>query len=211
MSSPAVERFNVRDIRPAATWKDSAAPKDPNAHLTAKYAFIEGWRWPQDVDRWFSDHLSDLVNPVPRPIIHAPCGSSKLGDLRVDAHHPLAGLRGDLLSLPFKDGSVGTLISDPPWNWSLHERIDFAFEVARVVRPGGLLLWCAPWLPTFGHFKVETVAVAAPRVGLPRNARLLVKAWRREPGPKAGKTQKKASQKTRRARRAESLEVFSDE
>lgn len=158
---------------------------------TDKFSFREGWVWPRDVRRWFVRETSDLLDPCPKPIVHLCCGSSRLGEIRVDREHPGANVRADMFHLPFKDGSVGTLIIDPPFNIACHQRIALHRELGRVTKPGSRLLWCAPWLPPEGWFDYNRVVVGSLRTGLPRNARLLVRATRRPPGPKTGKGQRK--------------------
>jgi ubiquinone/menaquinone biosynthesis C-methylase UbiE len=117
-----------------------------------------------------------------------------MGDIRVDAFHPGATVKADFFHLPFKDGSIGTIISDPPWNLNTRERIQLHRELARVLRVDGRLLWQATWLPNEGHFEIERIWVYGQRVGLPRNARILVRAHRRKEMGKS-RPQLKAAQK----------------
>lgn len=173
-------------------------------HRTARGSFRDGWRWPKDIRRWFARELSDIVDPCPQPIAHIPCGSSKLGELRVDAFHPGANVRADFFHLPFRDGSIGTIVSDPPFNLDSRERIAFHKELMRVLRVGGRLLWQAPWLPPEGPFEIERVTIYNQRVGLPRNARILVRA-RRNAHQGTNRPQLKAAE--RRAREEAALVV----
>ena len=175
-------------------------------HLTDKMAFREGWRWVPDVRRWFLRETSDLVSPPPRPVIHVCSGSSTLGEIRVDRWHPSANVRADMLHLPLADGAAGTVICDPPWDMEFRRRIALHREIARVLRVDGLLLWSAPWIPNEGHFTIDRLYIVYQRVGLPRDARLLVRAHRRA---YAGKTrpQRKAAEKVPPARREAPLEV----
>jgi SAM-dependent methyltransferase len=163
----------------------------PALHRTERGSFRPGWRWPADVRRWFARQLSSLQHPAPRPIANIPSGSSKLGDIRVDKYVKNADVRADFFHLPFADGALGTIVCDPPFELNTHERIRLHKELGRVLRPGGLLLWQAPWLPNEGVFDIETIHLWSQRVGLPRNARILVRAVRRYPGPRVGQGQKK--------------------
>lgn len=162
---------------------------------TAKFAFREGWRWSTGIHKWFVRETSrlDLV----RPLVHICSGASKLGDIRVDKFHPLAGVRGDVFALPFADSSLPSIVIDPPYDLPLRERVLLGKEIARVHAPGGRLSWKAPWLPMEGHYLIHDVTVATTRTGLPRDAHLLVRAERRFPGPKKGKGQKNAAQRQR--------------
>lgn len=175
------------------------------AHNTNKYAFVPGWRFPSDVDRWFSDNPSRLDDPAPRPIAAIPCGSSMLGDIRFDRwpgqpeksksdrdmgrptrhtdRYPRPNVVGDFNHLSFPDRSIGTIIADPPWNLQIHLRYAYMAELARVHQFEGLLLWTAPWLPLQGAWKCDGVYLGYTRVGLPRDARILVRAIRRSTNP----------------------------
>lgn len=163
----------------------------PLLHRTDRGSFRPGWRWPHDIRRWFAQQLASLTDPPPGPVAHIPCGSSKMGEVRVDKFHPGANVRADMFRLPFADGALGTVLSDPPWNLNSRDRIRLHRELARVLRPGGRLLWQAPWIPNEGTFDIERIDIWSPRVGLSRNARILVRATRRVPGPRVGTGQKK--------------------
>lgn len=168
----------------------SAKPK-----LVAGHAFREGWVWPKPIDQWFERQLGNLTDPAPRPIVHVCSGSSRLGEVRVDRYHAAAGVKADMLKLPFKDGAFGTTICDPPYELRLQERAKLMFELARITRAGGRLLFKAPWHPFEGHWRDMTVTIATRRIGMPRDGHLLWRATRRERGPKAGKGQRKAAQR----------------
>lgn len=162
--------------------------------FTSKHSFRTGWRWGPDMTNWFVQETSRL--DLERPLVHLCSGSSRLGDIRVDAAHPLATIKADVFHLPFQDASVPTIIVDPPYEWDLRERTRFGKELARVHRPGGRLLWKAPWLPFEGHYRIHDVTASSIRAGLPRNAHLLVRAERRYPGPKQGQGQRKKREAT---------------
>jgi hypothetical protein len=173
--------------------------KMPKIHRTDKLSFHQTWRWPRDIKRWFDRELSDMVDPVPRPVLHVCCGQSKVGNVRVDRYpeHGATGLnvKADFHHLPFRDGAFGTVVIDPPFELFNQGRIQLHDELGRVLRPGGTLLWCAPWIPNEGIFTIDRVVVASLRTGLPRNARILVRATRRVPGPKVGRGQKNTASK----------------
>jgi len=151
----------------------------PALRRTWKHAFREGWRWGKDTTDWFVQETSRL--DLERPVLHVCSGSSKLGDVRVDAHHDAANLKGDMMALPFPDGAFPVIVCDPPYELNLQDRCKLAKELARVHRPGGRLLWKAPWPPHEGFYDVRDVAVQSIRAGLPRDAHLLWRAVRRVP------------------------------
>lgn len=158
----------------------------PAVRRTWKHTFLEGWRWGKDTTDWFVQETSRL--DLERPVLHVCSGSSKLGDVRVDVVHDAANLKADMFHLPFGDASFPVVICDPPYELNLQDRCKLAKELARVCRPGGRLLWKAPWLPHEGFFLIHDVTVQSIRAGLPRDAHLLVRATRRFPSdkPKAG-------------------------
>lgn len=162
---------------------------------TWKHSFLEGWRWGKDTTDWFVQETSRL--DLERPVLHICSGSSKLGDVRVDAVHDAANLKADMFHLPFPDHSFPVVVIDPPYELNLQDRCKLAKELARVHRPGGRLLWKAPWLPHEGFYQIHDVTVQSIRAGLPRDAHLLVRATRRTPSsePRKGNMKKAADRK----------------
>lgn len=142
--------------------------------------YQEVWRWPRELEEWFHRQLSNIVDPPERPVVHVCCGESSLGDLRIDVVDGLGNVRADMFSLPFGDESVGTVVCDPPYELALQDRHRHMTELARVHRPGGLLLYKASWWPLEGRWVHEENWTWSPRVGLPRDAHLLCRARRRE-------------------------------
>jgi len=105
------------------------------------------WKWPPETERFVAEILADC----PRPILHVCAGSSPLGDVKADMFHPAADVRADMYRLPFRDGSFGTVVADPPFpldGVSLPQRLAQFQEMGRVARRGGVVLLHAPWLPS---------------------------------------------------------------
>lgn len=153
----------------------------PALRMDAKHSFRTGWRWSKGITKWFILETSRL--DLKRPILHLCSGSSRLGDVRVDAFHEMANVRASMYKLPFKTGAFPTVICDPPYELPLQDRAKLNDELARVTAWGGRLLWKAPWVPGEGYFEIHDVTVVSNRTGLMRNAHLLVRARRRENGP----------------------------
>jgi hypothetical protein len=159
----------------------------PEMHVrrTAKYSFRAAWVWPDDVADWFRAQLTSITAPVARPVVHVCCGASRIGDIRADLSHEGANMKADALHLPFRDESVRTIVTDPPYPWGPAERMRFGTELARIAAPDALLLWNAPWLPAEGHWWFEELYLANRRVGMPSDARPLLRARRRPRGAPA--------------------------
>ena len=101
------------------------------------YRFRRAWAFPRDVE-------SFLRRLLISPSLHVACGSSKIGDVRLDLF-TRADVMGDMFHLPFRDESFASVLTDPPWWMAYHLRPRFAAELARVLRPEGRLVLNAPW------------------------------------------------------------------
>lgn len=166
-----------------------AARDDRLTSTRSGVAWREGWRWPGETAAF----LAELVKREAGPVLHVCAGSSRLGDVRVDMFHPGADVKADAFQLPFKSGSFGVVVSDPPFpngdqgGWDYAARLRFVQECGRVVRKGGLFILHAPWLPrpTWAelelplHFR-EDVGHAFPKEPL------MVSRWRRTVDPPVG-------------------------
>jgi len=88
-------------------------------------------------------------------------------------------VRADAFHLPFRDGSIATVVADPDWNDNWQTRWKLVEEIGRVARPGARLYLNAPWIPTSGKWVVDAVWVVHLRWGMPRNASLVTVSHRR--------------------------------
>ena len=74
-----------------------------------------------------------------------------------------------MASLPLEDGSVGTVLCDPPWGIDPAKFLPWIKEFKRVLRVGGTLLWYAPWTFRSAGLQVEGVwARELDKPGIPR-------------------------------------------
>jgi SAM-dependent methyltransferase len=151
----------------------------PVVYTDEKFTYQEGWRWGKSLRRWFHRELSSITDPPQRPVLHVCCGESTLGDIRADIVPGCGNVRADAFNLPFADGSIPTIVSDPPYDWAIQHRMGFFQELARVHQPGGLLLHKAPWGPLDGFYQVKSVYEARNR-HLPRDVHRLTRSRRRE-------------------------------
>lgn len=111
-------------------------------NISQKHEYREAWRWPREVREWVLPRLHGET-------LNVCCGGSPIGDVRVDAdpaHDP--DVVADMASLPFPDNSFDSAVSDPPWKLNWFKRQTPFFELVRVVRPGGTIVYNCPWRPT---------------------------------------------------------------
>lgn len=136
------------------------------------------WIWPSCAEDLAREQLAD----APGPSLHMCSGSSRLGDVRLDAFHPSADVRGDARRAPFEDATFGAVLMDPPWTiQDLRERHRFIAEAARVLRDEGVFLLYAPWMPQPSWGLLEGVWVRVQdHHRLPR-APVVFTRWRRKP------------------------------
>ena len=114
--------------------------------------FIKAWAWPTEVEDFLKARAKGFT-------IHICNGTSHLGDLTIDKYMP-ADIIGDAYNLPIKTGVADTVICDPPWGIPRHKRHQLLFELRRVLKMGGCLLFNAPWLPRAPSLKLEEIWVA---------------------------------------------------
>lgn len=115
-----------------------------NHHRSARTGieWRPAWIWPDETE----DLVADLVEDAPTPVLHVASGSSLVGDIRLDLHHPAADVHADATQLPLESNSVGTVIADPPFTiQDLMERQAWVSEMGRVARD--LVILHAPWFP----------------------------------------------------------------
>ena len=125
------------------------------------------WRWRDgDVRK-----ILDAIDGSPRPLVHICSGSSNIGDVRIDLkkidtlesnerfikkYTGHLNVVGNMYQIPIKTGSAGTVICDPPY---IDEARDGGLidELVRILQPGGMLIFYAPWVPR--HLSLEVVSI----------------------------------------------------
>lgn len=121
--------------------------------------FKPAFRWEREVEEFVRSRMAGYT-------LNAPCGHSTLGDVFVDNdleivpegrnfHH------ADMMKLPFADQTFDTVISDPPWHLNLFHRPRQFFELFRVCKVGGKILFNATWFPSskYDVFDIEELYV----------------------------------------------------
>lgn len=124
--------------------------RDPHVRRRiGRRIFIKSWVWPGEVELFLAEKAQGFT-------IHVCSGSSDLGDLTVDQFMP-AMVKGDMYNLPLKTGIADTVICDPPWGIARHKRHKLLFELRRILKLGGILLFNCPWLPRVPGLELKEV------------------------------------------------------
>jgi len=111
----------------------------PEHRKIGRRKFIRSWAWPSEVEDFLEEKMEGFT-------IHVCSGSSKLGDVTIDQYMP-AMIKADMLYLPVRTGVADTVICDPPWGIARHLRPQMVYELRRILKLSGQLLFNAPWLP----------------------------------------------------------------
>ena len=144
--------------------------------MRSKYLFKQAWTWPKEVRSWFEERIVGTC-------LHVCSGRSTLGDVLVDIEPQLKGvLQGDILTRTgaFEVlGQFDTVLMDPPFNWDYPRRYNATYNLVKHLRPGGVFLQNAPWIP-FHHELVDPeIWIRMPRTLNYMNMVALFKARRR--------------------------------
>lgn len=115
-----------------------------------KVKYRQVWRWPYYTEAFCTARARGFT-------VHVCNGESKLGDLRIDAYSSHTDIIADGRFLPLKDDIADTVVCDPPWEMQYHERGKLVKELRRILKPGGYLLFNAPWSPKQPGLKVEEI------------------------------------------------------
>jgi tRNA (guanine6-N2)-methyltransferase len=153
---PAGVHIGLRGARPPLhrrPWKVASVPGTLHPPVAAAMVRLAGVR--------AGDVVVDPCCGAGTVLVESPApgvGSdiAGVGAARVNAGHrpDIAWLTADARSLPYPDGSVDHVITNPPWDRQVAARgavPEFLREWRRVLRPGGRLTCLTPWpeLPGF--------------------------------------------------------------
>ena len=87
-------------------------------------------------------------------------GACDLGDVRVDLNPRKPGvIKADMRDLPFPDESFETVISDPPWRVNWFDRWRPFFELVRVCKVGGRIIFNSYYVPWSKQVKLVELFV----------------------------------------------------
>lgn len=128
--------------------------------------YRKAFRWPGQVEAFIRSRANGFV-------INVCNGESMLGDLRIDRFSDNTDIRADAGYLPLKGDIADTVICDPPWELPYHLRGRLVKELRRILKPGGILLFEAPWSPKQPGLPVEEILVPEYQLMWFRNIALL--------------------------------------
>jgi hypothetical protein len=106
--------------------------------------FREAFTWEKEVEDFVRERIKGVS-------LNVPCGKSLLGDVRLDIDSNLSMREAyDMFSkkLPYPPNIFDTVISDPPWKIGHYFRPRLFFELIRVTKVGGQIIYNATWIPT---------------------------------------------------------------
>lgn len=117
-----------------------------------KMRYRKVWRWPDTVEGFIRSRARGFV-------VHVCSGESDIGDLKIDLYSDKADIKADAFNLPLDDDVADTVVCDPPWELQYHLRGKLVKELRRILKPGGTLLFNAPWSPKQPGLMVEEIMV----------------------------------------------------
>ena len=117
--------------------------------LELRPAFV----WEKEVEDFVKERIKGYT-------LNVPCGTSQLGDIRLDLD-PKLSMRGayDFFKdkLDFPKNTFDCVISDPPWKVSHYFRPKLFFSLVDVCKVGGTIIYNATWIPTSKLVKLKEV------------------------------------------------------
>lgn len=92
--------------------------------------------WEKEIQDFVADKLTGFS-------LNVPCGSSTLGSVRLDLDPKALGITktADMNALPFENGTFDSDVQDPPWKLNFYQRARPFFELIRVVKVGGTIVY----------------------------------------------------------------------
>lgn len=109
-----------------------------------KLKFVKSWRWESTVEEYAKQHLIGYS-------LNVPCGQSEIGSVRLDIDpnmKPHAVYDMFKTGLDYPDNTFDSIISDPPWKIDYYHRAKLFFELVRVCKVNGIIIYNATWIPT---------------------------------------------------------------
>jgi len=132
-----------------------------------QYKFKKAWSWPEDVESFIKARIK-------HPCLHICSGASDIGDVKLDLYYVKDNktVMGDAFNPPFRPESFECIVSDPPWHFPYHLRPKLIKNMRDLLRPGGELIFNAPWWFSLPDLKIIEVWYAETKVW--RNCPLII-------------------------------------
>ena len=116
-----------------------------------KLKFKKSMIWEPSVEEFVKQQISGYT-------LNVPCGDSLLGNERVDMDAERNPTKiADMNEIPFANNTFDTVISDPPWHINFFHRPRQFFELIRVCKVGGKIIFNATWVPTSKAVELKEV------------------------------------------------------
>jgi len=111
-------------------------------------------RFEPEVEDFISNYMKDGYT------LNVPAGQSPLGTIKGDIEPQNENVRYmDMRSLPFANCVFDVSLSDPPWHLNLFQRFRPFYELVRVTKVGGRIIYVATWIPESKAVELEKLMV----------------------------------------------------
>lgn len=107
--------------------------------------------WEQEIEDFVKERMKGYT-------LNVPCGTSKLGDVRLDADTKMSMREAYNFfkdKIPYPKNTFDTVISDPPWHVGHYFRPKLFFSLVDVCKVGGIIIYNATWIPTSKYVKLK--------------------------------------------------------
>ncbi len=115
-----------------------------------RFTFEQCFVFPYEVTYFIQFICQNLGINQHKNLTHLCCGESQLGSLRIDmvesVKPDLVARVQDLKNILGENTQDNVLI-DPPWAISYGDRRAFSYACRDILKPGGHLIFNAPWFP----------------------------------------------------------------
>lgn len=112
--------------------------------------FRPAFMWEKEIEDFVKEQLKGYT-------LNVPCGKSQIGNERLDIDSNLSMREAYNMfkdKLPYPNSIFDTVISDPPWKMGHYFRPQIFFELVRVCKVGGKIIYNATWIPTSKYTKL---------------------------------------------------------
>jgi hypothetical protein len=109
---------------------------------------------------WNGDFVAFVRERIQGYSLAVCAGRNPFCDVNLDLEpQDNTDLRGDMRALPFDNHTFDTVVSDPPWRISYHQRMRPFHECVRVCKVGGTIIYNATWVPSSTEAGLEDVFI----------------------------------------------------